>query len=67
MSIGKRLRILLAVFRQEWHTFICPGCRAVSYISGHYPDLRGLLCEECEGREFDKWLADFRQRDAKGV
>lgn len=66
MTLKRRWRILTAALFQEWHTFTCPGCKSVSYISGHYPDLRGLLCEECEGKEFDKWLADYRQRE-KGV
>lgn len=65
MSLHKRLRILRAVFSQQWHSFICPGCKTELFICGQAPDMRGLLCENCEGREFDKWLVEFRNQEEK--
>lgn len=63
MTWRKRLRVIVAAFQQQWHTFTCPGCKAELYICGQAPDMRGLLCEDCEGKEFDKWMADFRARE----
>jgi transcription elongation factor Elf1 len=66
MSLTKRLKVIVAALKQDWHTFTCPECGAESYICGHAPDLNGLLCQACESKEFDKWMGDFNAR-MKGV
>jgi hypothetical protein len=67
MSIAKRLRILYAVFTQSWTTFTCP-CGKEAFISnGAGKLLDGQLCEECEGREFDRWYAQFEREHERGI
>lgn len=61
-SLLRRLRVIAAALRQDWYEFTCPGCGNQSLICGHAPDLAGLLCVECEGKQFDAWMNDFTQR-----
>ena len=61
----KRLRILWAALTQRWSVFTCPRCQVESYISGHAPDVSGLLCQDCEAKDFEKWIEDFKRRDAR--
>jgi hypothetical protein len=62
MSILKRIKVMWAAASQEWHVFTCPQCGARSYLSGHAPDLNGLLCQSCESEQFEKWMGDFTAR-----
>jgi hypothetical protein len=64
MTIRKRLRILYALITQSWTTFRCP-CGAESYIVGTAVALDGQLCEDCESREFHKWISGAAGLEAK--
>lgn len=59
----KRLRILWAAMTQRWFVFTCPKCGNASYVCGNaFPLTDGLICEECEGIQFDAWVQDFQAR-----
>jgi len=65
MTLRRRLRVIVAALRQQWHVFTCPRCKAESYICGHAPDLAGMLCQNCEAEDHAIWLEDFYRRDGQ--
>lgn len=62
MTLRKHLRMCWAIFNQDWGVYKCSSCDNVWYLSGEAPDMRGLICESCESKEFDKWLEDYNNK-----
>jgi hypothetical protein len=63
MTPTKRLRILWAVLTQDWQTFHCP-CGKESWILGTaHPLLDGQMCDECEAKEFERWMQSHHEQE----
>lgn len=66
MSLKKRLRVLWAALTQTWVTVTC-DCGTEMWVNdraGQFLD--GLLCDECEAKAHDRWLASVN-RISKGA
>ena len=57
MSLRKRLRILLAALKQEWHQKTCAECSATWWAVGpERPELISI-CDACEVENPDNFVA----------
>lgn len=69
MSWRKRLRVILAALRQEWHEKTCAECGGRWMAVGPQTDLIAI-CDRCEVEEMERFTAEMNRRyeqQMKGV
>jgi hypothetical protein len=60
MSLAKRLRVLLAAWRQEWHQKTCDHCRTTWWVEGRDHRLISV-CDACESALLDRMANDLER------
>lgn len=70
LSLRKRLRVIVAALRQQWHQKTCGECQQQYWVEGRDYELIAV-CDACESRLLDQMGADlerqWQQRQLKGV
>jgi hypothetical protein len=61
MTLRKRLRVMWAAMRQDWHQHVC-ACGRTQWIEGRDTWGDPSMCVSCEGQHFDQWLQDYKAR-----
>lgn len=62
MTARKRLRVILAALRQEWHQKTCCECGFTWMAVGPYREELIDTCDACEAAQLDR-MAEFHERE----
>lgn len=66
MTIAKRLRVIWAAIRQDWHQERCDECGATWWADRRCVPSCGE-CLDCEDRKFGEWKREWDKRQSKGA
>ena len=61
MTLRKRLRVILAALRQEWHEKTCGECGSTWMAVGKPTDLIAI-CDACELKEMERFTEEMNKR-----
>jgi hypothetical protein len=64
MSWRRRLRIIWAAMRQDWHLESCADCGEVYWMEGSIRHPRCLACPLCEMKTMDEFFTALEQKGA---
>lgn len=61
MTLRRRLKVIVAALRQEWHEKTCAECSGKWMAVGPQTDLIAI-CDHCELTQMEKFAADMNQK-----
>lgn len=61
MTLRKRLRVVLAALRQEWHDKTCAEC-GKTYLAVGPPTHLIAICDACELKEMERFQVEMNKR-----
>lgn len=64
MSISKRLRLIFAALRQDWHQHTC-HCGRTQWVEGKEGWTDPFECTRCESEAFEAWQAEYEARQRR--